>query len=105
MAKYVVKGVENKCGEFTDDTGRKIAFDNILLHCLVVNNSPIAKVNLLAGYKVDVIKVKNDFHGLVYVGQFPVMSFADLVGCEIELYQDSDGKLECVAVTSLESNI
>lgn len=105
MAKYVVKGVENKTGEFKNDRNEAVAYDNMLLHCLVVNNSPIAKMNLLGGYKTDVIKIKNDFKNIVYSGEFPVTTFKDLVGCEIELYQDSDGKIECVAVTSIDANI
>ena len=105
MAKYVVKGIERKAGKFTDDSGRMVAFDNVLLHCLVVSNSPIAKINLIAGHKSDVIKVKNDFQNMVYPGEFPVMTFADLVGCEIELYQDSDGKIECIGVTSIDAKL
>ena len=105
MAKYVVKGVERRAGEFTDDNGKKVGYDNVLLHCLVVNNSPIAKINLVGGFKTTVIKLKNDFQNLVYPGEFPVMNFADLVDCEIELYQDSEGKIECVAVTSIDAKL
>ena len=105
MAKYVVKGVERKVGDFNNDKGQKVPYDNVLLHCLVVNNSPIAKINMLGGNKTDIIKLKNDFQNLVYVDKFPVMNFVDLIGCEIELFQDSDGKIECVAVTSIEATI
>lgn len=103
MIRYIVKGIERRCGEFVNDRGEKIGYDNVLLHCLVLNNSPVAKLNMLGGQKVDVIKIKNDFQNVVYPGEFPVMKFSDLVDCEIELYQDSDGKIECVAVTSIDT--
>lgn len=103
MAKYIVQGVERRTGDFKNDRNETVEYDNILLHCLVVNNSPLAKSTLLAGYKTDVIKIKNDFKNLVYVDRFPVSDFGDLIGCEVELYQNSDGKIECVAVISIES--
>lgn len=103
MARYMVKGVERRTGDFKNDRNETVEYDNILLHCLVVHNSPLTKSTVLAGCKTDVIKIKNDFQNLVYTERFPIANFGDLVGCEIELYQNSDGKIECVAVVSVDA--
>ena len=102
MKKYHVIGLERKQGEFTNDAGQKVPYDNMLLKCVVESTSARDKKKIVKGYDVEEIKVKNDFEALVYVGEFPVEKFSDMVGCVIELDQNVDGKIECIEVTSID---
>ena len=102
MKKYHVIGLARKQGEFTNDSGQKVPYDNMLLKCIVESTSARDKKKIVKGYDVEEIKVKNDFEVLVYVGEFPVEKFSDMVGCVIELDQNVDGKIECIEVTSID---
>lgn len=102
MKKYHVIGLERKQGEFTNDAGQKVPYDNMLLKCIVESTSARDKKKIIKGFDVDEIKLKNDFDGLVYVGDLPVYNFPDMVGCIVELDQNVDGKIECVEVVSID---
>lgn len=102
MKRYHVIGLERKQGEFTNDAGAKVPYDNMLLKCVVESTSAKDKKRIIKGFNVEEIKVKNDWDNLVYVGDFPVYTFPDLVGCVIELDQNVEGKIECIEVTSIE---
>lgn len=102
MKRYHVIGVKCKKGEFTNDAGNKVPFDNVFLQCVVESSSGRDKKDLLGGVLVEEIKVKNDFNELVYAGEYAneVDNFKRLIGCVIELDQNADGKLECIEVVS-----
>lgn len=100
MKRYHVIGIENKKGEFTNDQGQKVPYDNILLKCIVESTSAKDKKKIIKGFNVEEVKIKNDFNELVYVGEYKVYNMTDLVGCAIELDQNVDGKIECVEVVS-----
>ena len=102
MKSYHVIGLERKQGEFTNDAGAKVPYDNMLLKCIVVSTSAKDKKRIIKGFEVEEIKVKNDWENLVYAGDYPVYTFPDLVGCIIELDQNVEGKIECIEVTSIE---
>ena len=104
MKRYHVIGVKNKTGEFTNDSGVVQKYDNMLLQCIVETTSGRDKKDILGGVLVEEIKVKNDFNGMVYAGEYEneVDNFRRLIGCIIELDQNSDGKLECIEVVSNE---
>ena len=102
--KTIVKGIERNQGSFKDENNRDVQYDNIVLHCLNVNDSPKAKIKMLAGKEIGAqqIKLKNDFNKFVYVGEFtPVTAFNDLVDCEIEVFYDVNGRVECVEVKGI----
>ena len=102
MKRYHVIGVKNKSGKFKNDSGVEQSYDNMLLQCVVETTSGRDKKDLVGGVLVEEIKVKNDFNEMVYAGEFAaeVDNFRRLIGCVIELDQNSDGKLECIEVVS-----
>ncbi len=100
MKTYHVIGIENKKGNFTNDQKETIGYDNVLLKCIVESTSAKDKKRILKGFDVDEIKIKNNFDELVYVGTHPVYSMIDLVGCSVELDQNSDGKIDCIEVVN-----
>lgn len=96
-------GIESKKGEFTDkETGALVPYDNIVVHTVNVDPSPFQKIGMVAGNRVCDVKVKNKFHELVYAGDFPVTAWNDLIGCTVDLGQDSEGKILGFAVTSID---
>ena len=106
--KRIVVGIERNCGSFDDDNGRKVSYDNMVLHCLCINDSPKAKIKMLCGKEItsEQVKVKNDFKEFVYVGDFSVvMDFKDLINCEIEVHRDANNKVECIEVKSIDGEI
>ena len=98
-----VVGLERRVGEFIDkETGEKVGYDNILLHCVNVDPSPFQKIGLLSGNRVCEVKLKNKFSELVYVGEFPVKSWNDIQDCTVDLGVDADGKILGIVVTAIE---
>lgn len=98
-----VVGIENKKGEFTDkETGQLVPYDNIIVHAVNVDPSPFQKIGMMGGQRVCDVKVKNKFEELVYVDKYPVTSWRDLIGCTVDLGQDSEGKILGFAVVSID---
>lgn len=98
-----VVGVESRKGEFTDkETGQLVPYDNVIIHAINVDTSPFQKIGMIAGTRVCDVKVKNKFEELVYVGDNPVSTWRDLVGCTVDLGQDSEGKILGFAVVSID---
>ena len=91
--KYKVIGVEQKSGSFTRD-GEKVEYDNIILHCACVDDNFVCNIGMICGSRVSEVKIKNDFKGLVHVGEFGnvVRDFRDLLDCTVFLAIDTDGK-------------
>ena len=100
--KYVVVGIEKNKGDFTNDSGQKVEYDNVVLQCICSDSNPILRLGMLKGARVGEVKFKNDFENLVYVGEFPVYGFSDLVGCEIDIAIDADKKIIGAAVLSID---
>lgn len=92
--KYIVKGVEEKKGSFTRE-GEKVEYDNVILHCVCAEDNFVYKLGMICGSRVAEIKIKNDFKGLVYVGEFAnvVRDFGDLLDCTIDIAMDTEGKI------------
>lgn len=102
MKRYHVIGLERKQGSFTNDQKEKVEYDNILLKTIVESTSAKDKKRIIKGCDIEEVKIKNDWENLVYVGDFPVYTFPDLVGCVIELDQNVEGKIECIEVVSID---
>lgn len=100
MKRYHVIGIENKKGDFTNDAGQKVPYDNMLLKCIVQSTSARDKKKIMKGFDVEEVKIRNDFDELVYKADFNVYNMTDLVGCCIELDQNVEGKIECIEVVS-----
>ena len=98
-----VVGVESRKGEFTDkETGALVPYDNVIVHALNVDTSPFQKIGLIGGNRVCEVKLKNKFGELVYVGGNPVSDWCDLIGCTVDLGQDSEGKILGLVVVSID---
>lgn len=98
-----VVGVESRKGEFTDkETGALVPYDNVIVHTVNVDTSPFQKIGLIGGNRVCEVKVKNKFQDLVYVGEYPVLDWSDLIGCTVDLGQDSEGKILGFVVVSID---
>lgn len=98
-----VVGVESRKGEFTDkETGQLVPYDNVIVHAINVDTSPFQKIGMIGGSRVCDVKVKNKFEELVYVGEQPVSNWRDLIGCTVDLGQDSEGKILGFAVVSID---
>lgn len=98
-----IVGLETRKGEFTDkETGVLVPYDNVLVHAVNVDPSPFIRLGMIAGSRVCEVKLKNKFTELVYVGEFPVKDWADLVGCTVDLGIDSEGKILGLVVTSID---
>ena len=98
-----VVGVESHTGSFTDkETGQVVGYDNVIIHGLNVDSSFLYKLGMIAGSRVCEVKVKNEFKKFVYVGEFPVDNWRDLVGCTVDFGQDTDGKVIGLAVVSID---
>ena len=104
--KYVVVGVERSKGDFeAKDSKEKIAYDNIMLHCFVQDDSPKQRTELLEGNRTAVLKVKNDFDQYVSLNGNPVKHFGELLGCEIKPYYNRYGSIDCISVVTIDGTI
>ena len=99
---YIVKGVEEKKGSFTRE-GEKVEYDNVILHCVCAEDNFVYKLGMICGSRVAEIKIKNDFNGLVYVGEFRsvVSGFKDLLDCTIDIAMDTEGKILGLQVVNI----
>ncbi len=100
--RYVCVGVEKNKGDFTDEAGRKVEYDNVVLQCVCSDPNPALKAGMYRGCRVGEVKMKNDFDNLVYAGDNKVYAFSDLVGCELDIAIDADKKILGVAVLSMD---
>ena len=98
-----VVGIESHNGTFTDkETGQVVAYDNVIIHGLNVDPSLLFKIGMIGGSRVCEVKVKNEFDKLVYVGEYPLSNWRDLIGCTVDYGQDTDGKPIGFAVVSID---
>ena len=100
--KYKVIGVEQKRGSFSRD-GEKVEYDNIILHCACAEDNFVYKLGMVCGSRVAEVKIKNDFNGLVYVGELAsvIRDFRDLLDCTVDIAMDTEGKILGLQVVNI----
>ena len=98
--KFVVCKIEQKKGVIKENNQ---PYDNMILGVLLSEENPIYYRNLVGGRPYDEIKIKTEqFNEIVYDKEKLVRYWNDLLWCEVDVYKDTNDKILCVEVVSVD---